>query len=84
MTERAKYDTMGRVTKEELCAAICRWIDKGKAVHVIVTQYAAGHVGKPAYVMEPRIGGTWYYVKVVILDSASARELLLIVSAHPH
>ena len=84
MTERAEYDTMGRVTKADICAAICQWIDEGEAVQVLVTQYAAGHVGKPAYVMKPTIGSTGYYVKVVIRDSESANELLLIVSAHPH
>ena len=68
--------------KDDICDAICDWIDKEKPVHTITTQHVPEHVGEPAYVMKPIIEGNEYYVKVTIVDPGEYREKLLIISSH--
>ena len=81
----AYYDMMGAsLTVEDVCDAIVDWIDQGKRVQEIVTKHAKGRIGKPAFVMKPRMLGTGYYVKVAVEDPGGKGERLTIVSAHPH
>lgn len=82
-TERSMCAMMGAgLKKEDICDAICDWIDKGKPVQKIVTKYVPEHMGEPAYVMKPIIEGNEYYVKVTIVDPGEYREKLLIISSH--
>lgn len=71
------------LTKTDVCDAIVTWIDEGKEVEEIMTKYAAGHKGKPAYVMKPLLCGQVFYVKVTLPLNAEGIENLLIVSTHP-
>ena len=79
----AYYDLLGlHLTKTDICDAICNWIDKGKPVQEIVTEYADGHIGEPAYVMKPDLSGVRCYVKVAIQEGETPDGKLLIISAH--
>lgn len=68
--------------KDDICEAICDWIDKGKPVQEIVTKYVPERVGEPAYVIKPIIEGKEYYVKVTITNPDMWNERLLIISSH--
>ncbi|MDD5063638.1 MAG: hypothetical protein PHQ35_02610 [Phycisphaerae bacterium] len=84
-TQSSLYDLMGSgLTKSDICDAICDWIDEAKRVQVIVTKYADGHIGEPAYVVKPDLLGVGFYIKVAIQKSNAGNENLLIISAHKH
>jgi len=84
LTAQAKSDLLAwNVATAEVCEAICDWIDSRQPVHVIVTQHAAGHVGKPAYVMKPHLTNMAWYVKVSLVKPDGQDGYLLIISAHP-
>jgi hypothetical protein len=83
-TQSAYFDMMAwSLEKADVCDAIAKWIDEGKEVEEIVTKYASGHTGEPAYVMRPLLCGQVFYVKVSLPQDANGVETLLIVSAHP-
>ena len=83
-TESAYYDMMAwSLKKADVCDAITKWIDEGKEVEEIMTKYAAGHKGKPAYVMKPLLCGQVFYVKVTLPLNVEGIANLLIVSTHP-
>ena len=85
MTTRAKCDLWAEdLTKEDVCDAICDWIDAGKPVQQITTQHVAEHEGEPAYVMVPEVSGAELYVKVTIIDRGEWQEKLLLISSHRH
>lgn len=82
-TQSVLYDLMGLgLTKFEICDAICDWVNRGEPVQEVVTKYAKGHIGKPAYVMKPNLAGVRLYVKVAIQECNTTNEALLIISAH--
>ncbi|MEN8151269.1 MAG: hypothetical protein ABFS86_15745 [Planctomycetota bacterium] len=84
MTTTAEYDLMGeRLKVEDVCDVLLDWIEKGKSIREIVTTNAKGHIGKPAFVIKPRLNGKMFYVKVAVTDPGGSRERLTIVSAHP-
>ena len=70
------------LTKEDVCDAICDWIEAGRPVAEITTEYVPEHKGEPAYVMTPKINDVDFYVKVTIIDAGEWREQLLIISTH--
>jgi hypothetical protein len=83
LTMRAKSDLWAEhLTKEDVCDAICDWIDAGKPLGVITTEHVAEHKGEPAYEMLPRVGDAELYVKVTIVDLGEWQEKLLIISSH--
>lgn len=85
MTTRAKCDLWAEdLTKEDVCDAICDWIDAGKPVEQIATEHVPEHKGEPAYVMVPKVGNEELYVKVTIVDLGRWQEKLLIISSHRH
>ena len=83
-TKSAYYDMMAwSLKKTDVCDAIVKWIDEKKEVEEIMTKYATGQTGKPAYVMKPLLCGQVFYVKVTLPLTAGGTENLLIVSTHP-
>jgi len=83
LTMRAQCDLWAEhLTKENVCDAICDWIDAGKPVGVITTAHVAEHRGEPAYEMLPQVGDAELYVKVTIVDLGDWQEKLLIISSH--
>lgn len=83
LTKRAMYDLWAEhLTKEDVCDAICEWIDAGKRVEQITTQHVPEHKGEPQYLMVPKIGDAEVYVKVTIVDPGEWKEKLLIISSH--
>ena len=81
-TQVALFDLMGlKLTKTDICDAICAWINEGRPVGKIITKYAQGYVGKPAYIMKPTLRGERCYVKVTIRRD-NTHSQLLIISAH--
>ena len=83
VTTRAECDLWAEhLTKEDVCDAICDWIDASKPVEQVTTRYVPEHRGEPAYVMAPEVGGMELYVKVTIVDPGEWKEKLLIISSH--
>jgi len=83
ITRSASYSMMSYgLKKEDICEAICDWIDENKEVEEIITKYAQGHLGERAYVMKLSFGKIGFYVKVAIRQ-LSSDENLLIISCHP-
>ena len=70
------------LTKEDICDAICTWIDANKPVEQITTEHVPEHQGEPAYVMITEVSGIEFYVKVTIIDQGEWQEKLLIISSH--
>ena len=82
-TESAYYGQMSLgVTKDDVCDAICNWINSGEQVQRITTKDAKGHIGERPFVMKPVLAGKKCYVKVTVQKSGSAKERLLIISTH--
>jgi hypothetical protein len=81
-TRQAKSDLMAwNLTTNDVCEAIRQWIDAGDPLQEVITTHAKGHVGKPAYVMKPRLCKSIWYVKLSVIQQDEER--LLIISAHP-
>jgi len=84
LTRQARSDLMAwGQTMADICDAICAWIDDNHPVHAITTKYAGRHMGKPAYVMKPRMCDSAWYVKVSVNEAGSPGEYMLVISAHP-
>jgi len=84
LTNQAKSDLMAwDQTTADVCDAIRAWIDDNHPVHEIKTKYVNGYVGKPAYVMKPRICDSAWYVKVSVNYVGSRDDCMLVISAHP-
>jgi len=83
VTTRAQCDLWAEhLTKEDVCDAICDWIDAGKPVTAITTQHVPEHKGEPAYVMAPEVSDAELYVKVTVMGPGEWNEKLLIISSH--
>ncbi|MBN1123366.1 MAG: hypothetical protein JXA82_00065 [Sedimentisphaerales bacterium] len=83
-TQRAYYDMLAyNLTITGLCEAIQQWIDAGETVIEDVTQEAQSHIGKPIYIMKPRIEGQEIYLKLGIEKDPKTGEYMLIISSHP-
>jgi hypothetical protein len=84
VTETGQYDMMGwGLTKHDVCEALREWIEGAGDVEEVITKYARGQVGKPAYVIKPEFGGLKFYVKLGIRKYPTGEEELLIISSHP-
>ena len=84
LTDKAKYGLMGSpLTKLGLCDEICEWIDNNQSITVTETTEPPEHVGKPAYVIKPKIGGIIYYMRFSIDETNISSERLIIISVHP-
>jgi len=83
LTMRAKCDLWAEnLAKEDVCDAICDWVDAGKSLRVVITEHVAEHKGKPQYEMLPQVREAKLLVKVTIVDLGEWQEKLLIVSSH--
>lgn len=79
--ETAVYDFMGvGFTKEDLCEAICEWVDDGREVRETTIKNIRALKGQPAYELKPRLAGRVYYVKLSLEKRGD--DWLLILSAH--
>jgi len=80
----AKYSLMGSdLTKEDVCDAICKWIDMGKPVKETTIHTIPELIDEAAYEMKPKLNKQRYYLKVYIEKVEDSDELMLILSAHP-
>lgn len=71
-----------KLTIGGICEAIQAWIDAGKDVIEDVTREAQPHIGKPVYIMKPRIERREIYLKVGIMKNRDTGEYMLIISSH--
>ncbi len=73
-----------RLTMEDVCQAICDWIDRGERVKpTVVKTHPQALVGMPAYDLAPvPILSRRYYVRVTIYRPDASQDALLIVSVH--
>ena len=77
----AKYDFMsGSLTAEDVCDAICDWIDAGQTVVETVINKIPELIDEPAYELKPVLLGQRYYVKLALEKRGD--DWLLILSAH--
>jgi hypothetical protein len=78
----AIYSFMGgELTKEDVCDAVCEWIDAGKGIVETTIHTIPEFKGTPAYELKPRLGGQIHYVKMAIEKRDD--DWMLILSAHP-
>src|SRR5688500_7233259 len=83
VSNQARSDLMARnLTTADVGDAIVEWIDANERVKPVTLHSFAGRVGDEAYEMKPRIGGTKFYVKVLIDDRGGADECLGLLSVH--
>jgi hypothetical protein len=82
-TERAYYDMLAyEITVEGVCEAIREWIETGNDIIEDITQISQSHIGKPIYIMKPKINKQNIYLKVGIGMNPKTREYMLVISAH--
>lgn len=70
------------ITIAGICEAIQEWIDADKDLIEDVTKAAQPHIGKPIYIMKPKIGKQEIYLKVGIERNQETGKYMLIISAH--
>jgi hypothetical protein len=77
----AKYDFMARtLTVDDVCEAICDWIDCGQPVNETVIHTIPELKDTPAYELKPVLFEKRYYVKLGL--ERRGDDWLLILSAH--
>ncbi len=70
------------LTTADVGDAMVEWIDAGERVKPVTLHSFAGRVGDEAYELKPKIGGTKFYVKVLVDDRGGADEGLGLLSVH--
>lgn len=82
-TSSVYYDMLAyNLTINGLCEAIREWIDTGNPVVEDVTRIARPHIGKPHYIMKPKIEKWERYLKVGIKNDPNTGEYMIIISSH--
>jgi hypothetical protein len=77
----AKYDFLsGTITKDDVCDAVCAWIDAGEPVLETIIHTIPELQGHPAYELKPQLAGHRYYVKLAM--EKRGEDWLLILSVH--
>lgn len=74
-----------RLTVEDVCDAICDWIDQGERVKpTVVKTHPKALVGMPAHDLSPvPILSGRFYIRLTIYKPDQLQDTLLIVSVHP-
>lgn len=77
----AKYDFLApTLTVDDVCDAICEWIDRGNPVIETVIHTIPERKNTPAYELKPVLCEKRYYVKLAL--ERQGEGWLLILSAH--
>ena len=72
------------LTKNDVCDAICDWIDSGNILHLALTDKARGHIEEGMWELYPTIGRHKWYVKVRAQVAEGGRFRLFMISVHPY
>ena len=73
-----------QLSLEDVCDAICEWIDSGERVKpTVVKTHPKALVGMAAYDLSPvQISSHRYYIRLTIYRPDQSQDTLLIVSVH--
>ncbi len=73
-----------RLSIEDVCEAICEWIEKGERVKpVVIKEQPKALVGMTAYELAPvPILSHKYYIRITIYQPEASKDKLLLLSVH--